>query len=39
MSVGGMPVGAQVMGQQHQDARVTALARWIIDEIDPVVVD
>ncbi|MDD9902330.1 MAG: amidase family protein [Rhodospirillaceae bacterium] len=39
MSVGGMPVGAQVMGQQHQDARMTALARWIIDEIDPVVVD
>ena len=38
MSVGGMPVGAQVMGQQHQDARMTALARWITDEIDPVIV-
>lgn len=38
MSVGGMPVGAQLMGQQHQDARMTALARWVIDEIDPVVV-
>ena len=39
MSVGGMPVGAQIMGQQHQDARMTAFARWIIDEIDPVLVD
>ena len=38
MSVGGMPVGAQVMGQPHQDARMTAIARWIIGEIDPVVV-
>ncbi|MGB7181717.1 MAG: amidase family protein, partial [Burkholderiaceae bacterium] len=38
MSVGGMPVGVQVMGQQHQDARMTAHARWIINTIDPVVV-
>ena len=36
MSVGGMPVGAQVMGQQHQDARMTAIARWIIGEVPPV---
>lgn len=38
MGVHGMPVGAQVVGQQHQDARMTAIARWILDEIDPVVV-
>ncbi len=38
MSVSGMPVGAQVMGQQHQDARMTALARWIMDQIAPVAV-
>ena len=38
MSVGGLPVGAQVMGQQHEDARMTAVARWIIDEVDSVVV-
>ena len=28
MSVGGMPVGQQLMGQQHEDARMTGLARW-----------
>src|SRR4029077_5440220 len=29
MSVGGMPVGVQLMGQQHEDARMTGLARWM----------
>jgi Asp-tRNA(Asn)/Glu-tRNA(Gln) amidotransferase A subunit family amidase len=33
MSVGGMPVGVQVMGQQHDDARVTGIARWMRDAI------
>ena len=28
MSVGGLPVGVQLMGQQHEDARMTGLARW-----------
>ena len=28
MSVSGMPVGLQLMGQQHEDARMTGLARW-----------
>jgi Asp-tRNA(Asn)/Glu-tRNA(Gln) amidotransferase A subunit family amidase len=28
MSVGGMPVGLQLMGQKHEDARMTGLARW-----------
>ena len=28
MSVGGLPVGLQLMGQQHEDARMTGLARW-----------
>ena len=37
MSVGGLPVGAQVMGQQHQDAEITAIARWILNNISPVV--
>ena len=37
MSVGGMPVGAQLMGQQHQDARMAAMARWIIEQVAPVV--
>jgi Asp-tRNA(Asn)/Glu-tRNA(Gln) amidotransferase A subunit family amidase len=33
MSVGGMPVGVQVMGQQHEDARMTGIARWMRDTI------
>jgi Asp-tRNA(Asn)/Glu-tRNA(Gln) amidotransferase A subunit family amidase len=37
MSVGGMPVGTQVMGQQHEDARVTAMARWLLTAVKPVV--
>ncbi|MCC7273264.1 MAG: amidase [Alphaproteobacteria bacterium] len=38
MAVGGLPVGVQIMGQQHEDARVTALARWLQGEVAPVVV-
>jgi len=38
MSVGGMPVGTQVMGQPSHDARVTAIARWLLGVISPVVV-
>ena len=37
MSVGGMPVGVQLMGQQHEDARVTALARWMLQAVAPAV--
>jgi Asp-tRNA(Asn)/Glu-tRNA(Gln) amidotransferase A subunit family amidase len=37
MSVSGMPVGVQVMGQQHEDARVTAIARWMLGAVTPVV--
>jgi Asp-tRNA(Asn)/Glu-tRNA(Gln) amidotransferase A subunit family amidase len=33
MSVGGLPVGVQIMGQQHEDARVTGLARWFTETI------
>ena len=38
LGVGGMPVGVQLMGQQHQDARMTALARWMLGAVAPVVV-
>jgi Asp-tRNA(Asn)/Glu-tRNA(Gln) amidotransferase A subunit family amidase len=38
MSVGSMPVGVQLMGQQHEDARVTAMARWTLTAVKPVVV-
>src|SRR5688572_13554956 len=37
MSVGGLPVGAQLMGQQHEDARMTAYARWVLGNVPPVV--
>jgi Asp-tRNA(Asn)/Glu-tRNA(Gln) amidotransferase A subunit family amidase len=38
LGVGGMPVGVQLMGQQHQDERMTALARWLAENVTPVVV-
>ena len=37
LGVDGMPVGVQLMGQQHEDARVTGLARWVIGAVTPVV--
>jgi Asp-tRNA(Asn)/Glu-tRNA(Gln) amidotransferase A subunit family amidase len=37
MAVGGLPVGVQVMGQQHEDARMTAIARWLSANVAPVV--
>ncbi len=36
MAVDGLPVGIQLMGQQHQDARMTALGRWMLGSIAPV---
>ncbi len=38
LGVTGMPVGVQLMGQQHEDARMTALARWVQASVPPVVV-
>ncbi|BBK41520.1 amidase [Allostella vacuolata] len=38
MGVDGMPVGVQLMGQQHEDARITAMARWVVQSVAPVVV-
>jgi len=37
MSVGGLPVGVQLMGQQHEDARMTGLARWFAENVKRVV--
>ncbi|HTB37156.1 MAG TPA: amidase [Reyranella sp.] len=36
MSVGGMPVGVQLMGQQHEDARMTGVARWFSENLKQV---
>jgi Asp-tRNA(Asn)/Glu-tRNA(Gln) amidotransferase A subunit family amidase len=38
LAVQGMPVGAQIMGQQHEDAKITAIARWILDAVAPIIV-
>ena len=32
-SVGGMPVGVQLMGQPHEDARLAGLARWTLESV------
>jgi Asp-tRNA(Asn)/Glu-tRNA(Gln) amidotransferase A subunit family amidase len=37
MAVLGMPVGVQVMGQPHEDAGITAMARWLMENLAPVV--
>lgn len=37
LAVGGLPVGVQLMGLPHEDARMAALARWIDGAIAPVV--
>lgn len=39
MAVGGLPVGVQVMGQQHADERVVAIARWLAEAVPAVEVD
>jgi Asp-tRNA(Asn)/Glu-tRNA(Gln) amidotransferase A subunit family amidase len=28
-----MPVGVQLMGQQHEDARMAGLARWVTENL------
>ena len=38
LGIGGLPVGVQVMGQREEDARMTAIARWILETVTPVVV-
>jgi Asp-tRNA(Asn)/Glu-tRNA(Gln) amidotransferase A subunit family amidase len=38
LSVGGLPVGVQLMSQQHEDARATGLARWLSETLKRVAV-
>jgi Asp-tRNA(Asn)/Glu-tRNA(Gln) amidotransferase A subunit family amidase len=38
MAVQAMPVGVQIMGQQNEDARITAMARWLLKEVPPIIV-
>jgi aspartyl-tRNA(Asn)/glutamyl-tRNA(Gln) amidotransferase subunit A len=37
-AVGAMPLGIQVMAQPPMDAEATAIARWMLDTIEPVIV-
>jgi Asp-tRNA(Asn)/Glu-tRNA(Gln) amidotransferase A subunit family amidase len=37
-AVGGMPMGVQVMAQPHADAQATAIARWMLETVEPVCV-
>ncbi len=36
-AMGGLPVGVQLIGQPHTDARMTALAAWVLAKVKPVV--
>ena len=36
-AVGGMPMGIQVMTQPHMDAQATAVARWMLETLAPVI--
>jgi Asp-tRNA(Asn)/Glu-tRNA(Gln) amidotransferase A subunit family amidase len=38
LSVGGLPVGVQLMGQQHEDVRMTGLARWVTEALTRIAV-
>lgn len=35
-TVRGLPMGIQVIGQPHMDARATGLARWLLENLQPV---
>ncbi len=37
-AVRGLPMGIQIIGHPHQDARAAGLARWMLEKIRPVVV-
>lgn len=36
MAVRGLPMGIQIMGQQHSDFTISAIARWMLATIEPV---
>lgn len=33
LAVDGLPLGVQIMGQQHQDAQMTAIGRWMAETL------
>lgn len=38
LAVDGLPVGVQLIGQQHDDARMTSYARWMLNTLDAIVI-
>ena len=38
MAVKNLPVGLQVMGQQHEDARIVAIGRWLHETLPPIAI-
>jgi len=36
MAIEGMPVGIQIVGQRHADARIVGIARWVLEAVKPV---
>jgi Asp-tRNA(Asn)/Glu-tRNA(Gln) amidotransferase A subunit family amidase len=39
LAIEGMPVGIQIVGQGHADARTAGIARWLLETMKPVSVD
>ena len=39
LAIEGMPVGIQIVGQRHADARTAGIARWLLETVRPVSVD
>jgi Asp-tRNA(Asn)/Glu-tRNA(Gln) amidotransferase A subunit family amidase len=39
LAIEGMPVGIQIVGQRHGDARTAGIARWLFETVKPVLVD
>jgi Asp-tRNA(Asn)/Glu-tRNA(Gln) amidotransferase A subunit family amidase len=37
LSVDGMPVGVQIIGQQNADNQATGIARWVYENVKPVI--
>src|SRR6516162_115539 len=39
LAIEGMPVGVQIVGQRHTDARTAGIARWLLESVKPVSVE
>ena len=39
LAIEGMPVGVQILGQSHSDARCTGIARWFAETVRPIIID